>query len=366
MAFSPDRTLAYPLLEGAVLGDPDDALRIYEFDLTTGEYNGLVGFYRTDIVGNPIGDFTPINDTEFLVIERDNQQGEEAEFKKIFKIDLSNIDEDGYVEKELVVDLLNIADPNDINNDGSTTFTFPFVTIEDVVVVDENTILVANDNNYPFSMGREGDIDNSEIILLELDKPLNLDPRLGGTAITPTDSGSNNPDLVFGTIEGNEIEVSRSDRLIFAGAGNDLIDASLAGDNNRIYAGGGNDTIILGAKDRISGAAGSDRFFVTTGGDNNLTGGAGADQFWIANAQIPQSPNTITDFTSSEDVIGIAGVGIEKSDLIFSDISMGMSFSGLSLAQSDSNTLISANGSDLAILLDVESSSLSEANFVFA
>ncbi len=186
MAFSPERTKAYPLLEGSVLGDPDDALRIYEFDLTAGEYNGLVGFYQTDIVGNPIGDFTPINDTEFLVIERDNRQGEEAEFKKIFKIDISNIDEEGYVEKELVVDLLDIADPNDLNNDGSTTFTFPFVTIEDVVVVDENTILVANDNNYPFSQGREGDIDNNEIILLELDEPLNLDPRLGGNAITPT------------------------------------------------------------------------------------------------------------------------------------------------------------------------------------
>ncbi len=186
MAFSPDRTKAYPLLEGTVLGDPDDALRIYEFDLATGEYTGLVGFYQTDIVGNPIGDFTPINDTEFLVIERDNRQGEEAEFKKIFKIDISNLDEDGYVEKELVVDLLDIADPNDLNGDGSTTFTFPFVTIEDVVVVDENTILVANDNNYPFSVGRGPDIDNNEIILLELDEPLNLDPRLGGTAITPT------------------------------------------------------------------------------------------------------------------------------------------------------------------------------------
>jgi len=47
------------------------------------------------------------------------------------------------------VDLLNINDPNDLNADSSTKFRFPFVTIEDVLVVDENTILVANDNNYP-------------------------------------------------------------------------------------------------------------------------------------------------------------------------------------------------------------------------
>ncbi len=62
----------------------------------------------------------------------------------------------------------------------------PFVTLEDVVVIDPSTILVANDNNYPFSQGREGDIDNNEVVLIGLEEPLNLDPRLGGTAITPT------------------------------------------------------------------------------------------------------------------------------------------------------------------------------------
>ncbi|MDJ0535574.1 MAG: esterase-like activity of phytase family protein [Xenococcaceae cyanobacterium MO_207.B15] len=185
MAFSPDRMTLYPLLEGTVEGDPENALRIYEFDVATSSYTGLVGYYPTTN-GNPIGDFTPINDTEFLVIERDGRQGEEAEFKKIFKIDISNVDKNGFVEKTEVVDLLNIADPNDLNGDGSTTFDFPFVTIEDVVIVDENTILVANDNNYPFSMGREGDIDNNEVILIELSEPLDLDPNLGGNAFTPT------------------------------------------------------------------------------------------------------------------------------------------------------------------------------------
>ncbi len=185
MAFSPDRTTLYPLLEGVVDGDPENALRIYEFDVASSSFTRLVGYYPTTN-GNPIGDFTPINDSEFLVIERDGGQGEAAEFKKIFKINIDNVDENGFVEKTELVDLLNIADPNDLNGDGSTTFDFPFVTIEDVVVVDEKTLLVANDNNYPFSMGREGDIDNNEVILIELSEPLNLDPSLGGTAITPT------------------------------------------------------------------------------------------------------------------------------------------------------------------------------------
>ena len=185
MAFSPDRSTLYTLLEGTVDGDSENALRIYEFDVESASFNGLVGYYPTTD-GNPIGDFTPINDTEFLVIERDNNEGEEAEFKKIFKIDLSQVDEDGFVAKEEVVDLLNIPDPNDLNGDGETTYDMPFVTIEDVVVVDEDTILVANDNNYPFSMGREEDIDNNEVVLIDLEQPLNLNPTLGGSPLTDT------------------------------------------------------------------------------------------------------------------------------------------------------------------------------------
>ncbi len=185
MAFSPDRKTLYPLLEGTVDGDPENSLRIYEFDVESSSFEGLVGFYPTTD-GNPIGDFTPINDTEFLVIERDNNEGEEAEFKKIFKIDISQVDEDGFVAKEEVVDLLNIEDPDDLNGDGETTYDMPFVTIEDVVVIDEDTILVANDNNYPFSMGREGDIDNNEVVLIDLEQPLNLDSTLGGNPLTDT------------------------------------------------------------------------------------------------------------------------------------------------------------------------------------
>ncbi|WP_040898135.1 esterase-like activity of phytase family protein [Xenococcus sp. PCC 7305] len=178
MAFSPDRQILYPLLEGVVDGDPKNALRIYKFEVATGSFQGLVGFYPT-VDGHLIGDFTPINDNEFLVIERDGEQGKSAEFKKIFQINLDNIDHDGFVEKIELVDLLNIQDPDDLNSDGNQTYSMPFVTIENLLVIDKNTILVANDNNYPFSQGREDDIDNSEAVLITLEEPLNLDPRLG-------------------------------------------------------------------------------------------------------------------------------------------------------------------------------------------
>ncbi|MEM7717405.1 MAG: calcium-binding protein, partial [Cyanobacteria bacterium P01_A01_bin.68] len=140
--------------------------------------------------------------------------------------------------------------------------------------------------------------------------------------------------------------------LIFGGDSDDLIDASISSTgNNRIYAGSGDDTTILGTSDRIVGGEGADKFFTTSGGDNILTGGAGADQFWIATAETPDSANIITDFTSGEDVLGIAGLGI--------------GFDDLSITQQEDNTLIAANGSDLAILQGIGADSLIADNFAF-
>ncbi|MEL7420091.1 MAG: esterase-like activity of phytase family protein [Cyanobacteria bacterium J06555_3] len=368
MAFSPDRSTLYPLLEGTVDGDPENALRIYEFDVESSSFSGLVGFYPTTD-GNPIGDFTPINDTEFLVIERDNNQGEEAEFKKIFKIDLSEIDENGFVEKTELVDLLNIDDPNDLNGDGETTYDMPFVTIEDVVVIDEDTILVANDNNFPFSMGREEDIDNNEVVLIDLAESLALDPALGGSAVTQaTDEVSTNDSAeasesddalreVFGTAENDILEAGSdfelSNNIIFADDGNDLIDLSLGEGNNLVYGGNGDDVLILGTEDRVFADGGDDQLFVQAGGNNVITGNLGSDQFWIANGQVPEAPNTITDFTSGEDVIGIAG--------------LSLGFSDLTITQSDAGAVISANDSDLAIVANTPADFLNnEANFAFA
>lgn len=176
MAISPDQKTLYPLLEGTVTGDPANSLRIYEFDIATKKFKGQLGFYRLEATGNAIGDFTAINQNEYLVIERDNLQGSAAKTKKIYKVNFSQKDANGFVSKEEIADLLNIQDPNDLNQDGSNTFTFPFQTIENVLVLDDKTILVANDNNYPFSIGRPPGIDNDEIIILELEKPLNIAP----------------------------------------------------------------------------------------------------------------------------------------------------------------------------------------------
>ncbi|MEM8674575.1 MAG: choice-of-anchor I family protein [Cyanobacteria bacterium P01_G01_bin.67] len=156
---------------------------------------------------------------------------------------------------------------------------------------------------------------------------------------------------LFGTTDGDQIEISGSDQLVFAGDGDDLIDALTGGGGNRIYGGNGNDIVILGEGDRIFGEAGDDLFFATSGGDNLITGGAGADQFWIATATIPESTNTVDDFTAGEDVIGIAGLGI--------------GFDDLSLTQIEDNALIATGDSELATLVGVDSASLTADNFAF-
>lgn len=66
---------------------------------------------------------------------------------------------------------MNIEDPNKISRkqleDGK--FVFPFFTIENVDIVDENTIVVGNDNNFPKSSSREPNTaDDNEAILLEV------------------------------------------------------------------------------------------------------------------------------------------------------------------------------------------------------
>ena len=73
------------------------------------------------------------------------------------------------------IDLLDIKDPDRKARVGARdgVFTFPFVTIENVAVVDVDHIIVANDNNLPFSSGRQiGKNDDNEFILLRVSELL--------------------------------------------------------------------------------------------------------------------------------------------------------------------------------------------------
>ncbi|GIF17468.1 glycerophosphoryl diester phosphodiesterase [Paractinoplanes tereljensis] len=170
LAASPDGRYLYGLLEGTVNGDVAGRLRLNEFDLRTQKYTGKRFIYQLESPANAIGDAIAIDDNRFLVIERDGGQGATAVVKRIYLADKRDRNHDGVLDKTLVVDLMNIANPRHLGGFGDQ-FTFPFQTIEDVVVLDDNKIAVLNDNNFPFSTGRSATAaDNNEWITIELPK----------------------------------------------------------------------------------------------------------------------------------------------------------------------------------------------------
>ncbi|MGW6736444.1 esterase-like activity of phytase family protein [Streptomyces sp. NPDC055013] len=177
MIRSVDGRRLYPLLEGTVTGDTPGDLRFSEFDLRKRGYTGKRFVYRLESTANAIGDAIAVDRHRFLVIERDGGQGDTARFKRIYLADTRDRDGDGLMDKTLVADLLDIADPKGLGGFGKT-FRFPFQTIEDVNLVDDRTLAVLNDNNFPFSSGRTaGRADDNEFITIRLSAPLHADGR---------------------------------------------------------------------------------------------------------------------------------------------------------------------------------------------
>ena len=129
---------------------------------------------HTETPANVIGDAQAIDDHRLLIIERDGFQGVDSAFKRLYVLDLSAPDEDGFVAKHHAVNLLWIANPDGIG-DGrpeggfglGPVFSFPLESVETVLLLDDGRMLVANDNNYPGGNGRvPGTPDDTEMIIL--------------------------------------------------------------------------------------------------------------------------------------------------------------------------------------------------------
>jgi len=177
MAISPDRRTLYPMLEGELRGDPADIRRIYEFDIRDAEYTGRVWRYRTSGADDRfISELVALDRNRFLVVERDNAQGEAAAFKKVFLVDLRRRDAGGVLRKREVLDLLAIRDPRRISLPArpgdiglGAAFSFPFQTIEALQPLARGRVLVLNDNNFPFSTGRNPGLpDHNEAIVVRV------------------------------------------------------------------------------------------------------------------------------------------------------------------------------------------------------
>ena len=111
-----------------------------------------------------------------MLIERDDFQGPASVIKRLYEIDLRRIDEDGFVEKHLVADLLRIANPDEIGVATSPgaygvgdPFAFALQSVEVVVGLGRDRFLVGLDNNYPGGNGRiAGTPDDTELIVIDL------------------------------------------------------------------------------------------------------------------------------------------------------------------------------------------------------
>ena len=205
MAINPARTRLYTMLERELSTDTDKRRRmlsvfdiktnaflptVYSYHVDTGAYVNELGATVAEVY--TVNDITAINDHEFLVMEKDRGAGDartglflaagasrvSARFKKIYRIDLNLVDADGFLVKTEVASLTSLADPRRIGGDATLQglFTFPMESIETVHIVDANTLLVANDNNYPGGAGSRdpNKVDNNEFILIRLPGALNL------------------------------------------------------------------------------------------------------------------------------------------------------------------------------------------------
>jgi len=179
MALSTDGRTLYPSLEGALVDDPDQARRVvYAFDVASASFRPQTADLRLSAPGNAIGDLTAAGKDSLIVIERDNAQGTAAVTKRLLLVDLSTFA--GTLPTRPLVDLLDVADPRGISGPAEpgtvglgSRFGLPFQTIESVLVQDPRTLVVANDNNFPFSSGRRpGSPDDNEIIKIRLPAPL--------------------------------------------------------------------------------------------------------------------------------------------------------------------------------------------------
>lgn len=202
MAASPDGSRLFALLEQPIFAPNSDQaegafLRILEFDTARAAWTGRTMRYRLEAGATAIGDFNMIDDRRALIIERDNGEGDpglacaqgqqssaerpcfaaSARHKRVYLVDLGDTDAEGFVRKIGHIDLMAIRDPQNLARQRgdrpagapNDRFSFPFFTIEDVAMVDADHIIVANDNNLPFSAGRHlTRADDNEFILLRV------------------------------------------------------------------------------------------------------------------------------------------------------------------------------------------------------
>jgi hypothetical protein len=174
-----NRTLV-TILEGTVAGDPPRQLRVLRYDTQAGKWLPGTLIYELDADTVSVSDLSRIEGNRFVVVERDDQEGDAAKAKRVYSIDLDKALSDKSqagkpLPKKLVIDLLAIGNSHGLieNLPAGALFRFPYHTPESIQVLDRKHVVVVNDNNYPDTGGRGlGVKDATEWLWLELANPL--------------------------------------------------------------------------------------------------------------------------------------------------------------------------------------------------
>ena len=98
------------------------------------------------------------------------------EFRNVYLVDLRRVGSDGFVEKNVAVDLTRISDPDLISlppiHEGAVglgnSFSVVCESIEAIYVIDGERLLLGCDNNLPNKGRNPGLADDNEFILVKV------------------------------------------------------------------------------------------------------------------------------------------------------------------------------------------------------
>jgi glycerophosphoryl diester phosphodiesterase len=175
MDLAGDNQTLVSILEGTVGGDPAKTLRVLRYDTAAGKWLTPTLIYELDADTSSLTDMSRIEGNRFVVIERDDNQGDAARAKRVYSIDLDHAVPGKPLQKKLVIDLLSIGNSRGLvlTTPAGAPFRFPYLTTESIQVLDRKHVVVVNDNNYPATGGRGANVkDATEWIWLELANPL--------------------------------------------------------------------------------------------------------------------------------------------------------------------------------------------------
>ena len=180
MDLAGDEKTLVTILEGTVAGDAPKTLRVQRYDTLAGKWLPGTLIYALDADTMSVTEISRIDRNRFVVVERDDLEGDAAKAKRVYSIDLDKALADKSLTgkplaKKLVIDLLHIGNSRGLAESlpPGAPFRFPYLTTESIQVLDRTHVVIVNDNNFSAKGGRGPSVtDATEWIWLELATPL--------------------------------------------------------------------------------------------------------------------------------------------------------------------------------------------------